>query len=39
MIDLMIGLFIIISLGCGIRLLYESELIISERRKEKNKDE
>ena len=39
MIDLMIGLFIIISLGCGIRLLYESELMIDELKKERDKDE
>tara|TARA_R100001377_G_C3163287_1_gene100420 strand:+ start:716 stop:835 length:120 start_codon:yes stop_codon:yes gene_type:complete len=38
MIDLILGLFIFIALGCGIRLLYESELMINELKKESEED-
>tara|TARA_R100001377_G_C3088266_1_gene74866 strand:- start:201 stop:320 length:120 start_codon:yes stop_codon:yes gene_type:complete len=39
MLDLIIGLFVFIALGCGIRLLYESELMINELKKERDEDE
>jgi len=39
MLDLIIGFFVFIALGCGIRLLYESELMINELKKERDEDE
>jgi hypothetical protein len=38
MLDLILGLLIFIALGCGIRLLYESELMIDELKKEREDD-
>ena len=38
MIDIIVVVLVLISLGCGIRLLYESELMIDELKKEREDD-
>ena len=38
MIDIILGELVLVALGCGIRLLYESELMIDELKKEREDD-
>ena len=38
MLDIILGVLVLIALGCGIRLLYESELMIDELKKEREED-
>lgn len=39
MIDLFLGIFVCLSVGCCVGILYESELMISEIKKKRDGDE
>ena len=38
MLDIILGVLVLVALGCGIRLLYKSELMIDELKKEREDD-
>ena len=38
MLDIILGVLVLVAMGCGFRLLYESELMIDELKKEREDD-